>query len=165
MNPRVPLRRLHPPPQMVFAFLERSRRRERLFKWMIVLLTSALLVVVVRAFPWGRYLEASIRAGATNIASRAMGLARGRPGTDDDWRRFRQLGIEVTRPKVEQLYAEFDPAYQRLMRYAGLDPEHAVLRWGNFDWTLLLPSTVFQADDTGRQGRFQKPSQFPGVWD
>ena len=39
--------------------------------------------------------------------------------------------------------------------YAGLDPDHALLRWGNFDRTLYLPSTVFEADDTGRSYRFR----------
>ena len=42
-----------------------------------------------------------------------------------------------------------------LMRYAGLDPEHGLLRWGNYDRTLLLPSTVFEADDTGRSYRLR----------
>ena len=34
---------------------------------------------------------------------------------------------------------------RRLLDYAGLEPEDAVLRWGNFDRIFLLPSTVFQA--------------------
>ena len=41
------------------------------------------------------------------------------------------------------------------MRYAGLDPDHGLLRWGNFDRTLLLPSTIFEADDTGRSYRLR----------
>jgi hypothetical protein len=41
------------------------------------------------------------------------------------------------------------------MRYAGLDPEHGLLRWGNYDFTLLLPSTLFEPDDTGRSYRFR----------
>ena len=46
-------------------------------------------------------------------------------------------------------------AMRRLLDYAGLDPDHALLRWGNFDRTLYLPSTVFVADDTGRSYRFR----------
>ena len=34
-------------------------------------------------------------------------------------------------------------------KFAGLDPEHALVRWGNFDRTVLLPSTVFEPDDIG----------------
>ena len=41
------------------------------------------------------------------------------------------------------------------MRYAGLDPAHGLLRWGNYDRTLLLPSTVFEADETGRSYRLR----------
>ena len=41
------------------------------------------------------------------------------------------------------------------MRYAGMDPENGLLRWGNFYQTLLLPSTVFAADDTGRSYRLR----------
>jgi hypothetical protein len=41
------------------------------------------------------------------------------------------------------------------MTYAGLDPEHALARWGNYDVTLMLPSTVFEADDRGRSYRLR----------
>jgi len=44
---------------------------------------------------------------------------------------------------------------RRLLDYAGLDPDHALLRWGNFDRTLYLPCTVFEPDDTGRSYRFR----------
>ncbi len=41
------------------------------------------------------------------------------------------------------------------MRYAGLDPEHGLLRWGNYNVTLLLPSTVIEADESGRSYRLR----------
>ena len=44
---------------------------------------------------------------------------------------------------------------QRLLEFAGLDPDHALVRWGNFDRTVLLPSTIFEADDSGRSYRFR----------
>ena len=46
------------------------------------------------------------------------------------------------------------------MRYAGIDPDHMLLRWGNYDWTLFLPSEVFEADDEGRSYRF-RPRRIP----
>ena len=52
-------------------------------------------------------------------------------------------------------FAEYPPKLQRLLRYAGLDPDHALVRWGNFDRTVLLPSTVFEPDETGRSYRFR----------
>ena len=41
------------------------------------------------------------------------------------------------------------------MRHVGMDPEHGLLRWGNYNWILLLSSKVFEADDTGRSYRFR----------
>ena len=67
--------------------------------------------------------------------------------------------IEQTKAKLRSTYAEYGESMQRLLDYAGLDPDHALLRWGNFDRTIYLPSTVFQADDTGRSYRFR-----PGRW-
>ena len=48
------------------------------------------------------------------------------------------------------------------MRYAGLDPDHSLLRWGNFNLTLLLPSTVFEADDTGRSYKLRPNTR--SIW-
>jgi lysophospholipase L1-like esterase len=36
-----------------------------------------------------------------------------------------------------------------------MDPEHGLLRWGNYNWTLLLSSKVFEADDRGRSYRLR----------
>jgi hypothetical protein len=41
------------------------------------------------------------------------------------------------------------------MRYAGLDPDHGLIRWGNFNRTFLLPRTAFEADDRGRSYRMR----------
>ncbi len=60
------------------------------------------------------------------------------------------------------VYSSWDPAIQKLMRYAGMDPENGLLRWGNHYQTLLLPSTVFEADDTGRSYRLR--GRIESVW-
>ena len=78
------------------------------------------------------------------------------------WRRFRQLRIEDSRRGLERVYAEAGPDYRRLMRYAGLDPEHGLLRRGNYNRTLILPSTVFEADDTGRSYRLRPRTR--SIW-
>ncbi len=62
------------------------------------------------------------------------------------------------RAKLGPTFAEYDEPRQRLLRFAGMDPDHVLLRWGNFDRTVMLPSTVFEADDSGRSYRFR-----PGV--
>jgi hypothetical protein len=43
---------------------------------------------------------------------------------DDGWKRYRREGIEDSQRALKRFYAEIDPAYQRLLRYAGLDPDH-----------------------------------------
>ncbi len=90
---------------------------------------------------------------AREYALAAIGVPTPRAELDERWRRFRLQGIEDSRRAHRVMYNDVDKPYQRLMRYAGLDPEHGVLRWGNFDRTLLLPSKVFEADDTGRAYR------------
>ena len=40
--------------QGVFAFLERTLSRERMFKRIIVLATFLVIAVILRAVPWGR---------------------------------------------------------------------------------------------------------------
>lgn len=136
--------------QSRFAFIERSIRRERLFKRAIVLATGLVIFAILKAVPWGRYLAASIATTARQASRDAIGYPRDSTAIDESWKNVRRLGIEQTRPRVEQFFAESDPAFQKLMRYAGMDPEHALLRWGNFYWTLLLSSNVFAPDDDGR---------------
>ena len=42
-----------------------------------------------------------------------------------------------------------------MLKAARMDPETAVIRWGNFDMTLVLSSDVFEPDDAGRSYRFK----------
>ena len=130
---RIPLarRRSVPLRQPSFPFLERPHRHERWFKRLIVLTTCLVIVLILRGIPWERYVEASIAAWTRQAVRQAMGFPKSRTETDDSWRRFRQLGIEQTRPRVERAYAQSEPRLdQRLLRYAGMDPEHGLLRWG-----------------------------------
>jgi hypothetical protein len=148
--------------QNAFAFVERSQRHERYFKLLIVAITGLVMALIVRILPWGRYLAASFAASARDTARRAAGIQGSRAEVDEYWRRFRQLGIETTRDRADRAYYEADADYQRLLRYAGMDPEQMLLRWGNYNWTLLLSSKVFDADDSGRSYRF-KPNTH-SVW-
>ena len=121
------------------------------FKFVIALATIGLIADLPGApCPPGRYLSSWLAA-----RGRWLAHAGGRPAKPDrseidaDWRRKRLFDIEQSRGTLAGTFAEYPPAMQRLLRYAGLDPEHALVRWGNFDRTVLLPSTVFEADDIG----------------
>ena len=108
-----------------------------------------MLAEILWASPWGRYGAATAASRRDRSSGRSLGLPEPRAEVDAAWRRYRELGIETSRRALDRVFAEADPAMKRLMRYAGLDPGHGLLRWGNYNLTLLLPSTVFEADDAG----------------
>jgi hypothetical protein len=156
------LKRRRPARQRVFAFIERWQRHERWFKRFIVLATCLALASLLGALPRGRYLVSLMESRARQAARSAVGLPVARAEIDESWRRYREHGIAESRVALEKFYAEAEPAVQRLIRYAGLDPEHGLLRWGNLDQTLLLPSTTFEADDAGRSYRLRPQKR--SIW-
>jgi hypothetical protein len=148
------LHRRRPPRQRALAFVERSRRHERWFKGLI-LLATCLVIGVLGALPRGRYLRAALTARARRAGRYAIGLPTPREEVDESWRRYRLQGIADACAKLDGIFDESGPQTQRLMRYAGLDPECGLLRWGNYNRTLLLPSKVIEADDAGRSYRLR----------
>jgi lysophospholipase L1-like esterase len=133
--------------QPVFPFLARKLRRERHFKRAILLATGLAVVLIFQAIPWGDHLSASIDAWAVGIFGVSLRPSQSRAQRDESWKEFRRSSIDRIRPQVDRFFRESDPDLQRLMRYAGMDPDHGLLRWGNYDWTLLLSSKVFEPDD------------------
>jgi hypothetical protein len=120
-----------------------------------VVLTTLAVATILVVLPRGRYVAASLASGAREAALASIGVPLPRSEIDDRWKRFRIRGIDDSRRAHEAMYNDAAAPYQRLMRFAGLDPGHGLLRWGNFQQTLLLPSKVFEADDTGRSYRFR----------
>jgi lysophospholipase L1-like esterase len=133
-----------------------------MFKWAIFVGTALLVAAILGTVPWGRYLSAEIETATSGAMRQALGIAEKRAQIDERWRNSRTLGIELTRPRVEKYYEESDPGLQRIWRYAGMDPERGLLRWANYDWTILLSSKVFEADETGRSYRFRPRTR--SVW-
>ncbi len=141
--------------QQSFEFFDKTRRRERRFKWIIVGITSVAIVLPLTVLPRGRYLVAEAASFARKTARRAANQPIPRAEIDQQWERYRRRGIAESRGQLIEMYESTSPPYQGLMRYTGIDPDHGLLRWGNYDLTLLLPSTVFEADDTGRSYRLR----------
>jgi len=150
------------PGQETFSFEEKSRRRERWFKLAIVATTLVVVATLIAAAPRGRYLVVSLADTSRRLARQAIGVPPNRTEIDAEWARYRQQGIVDTLREFQKVYAEIDPPLQRLMKYAGNDPETGILRWGNFLQTLLLPSKVFVPDDTGRSYRLRPNKR--SVW-
>ncbi len=144
-----------PARQRSFEFLNQSRRRQRWFKLGILGATSLAIAVVFGAVPRGRYVAASAPSLTTQTLRSALGIPTPRAEIDLGWLRFRLQGIADSQKALPDIYENAGPDIQRLMRYAGLDPDRGLLRWGNYDRTLLLPATIFEADDKGRSYRLR----------
>jgi len=148
--------------QRLFDFIDRSRRRERSFKLGILAATCVAIVVALGALPKGRYVVASAPSLARRALRSTLGIPTPREEIDRGQMRFRLEGIADSRKALARVYEQADPNYQRLMRYSGLDPDRGLLRWGNYNRTLLLPSTVFEADDSGRSYRLRPCTE--SIW-
>jgi hypothetical protein len=148
--------------QQSFAFLERSQRLTRRFKIVIVLGTSALVFLLLASSISGRYLAGWLATRSRWALLQSIGIPPTRAEIEADWKRKRRHDIEAAHRKLRETYAEYGPAMRRLLDYAGLDPDHALLRWGNFDRTIYLPSTVFLPDETGRSYRLRPSTR--SIW-
>ncbi len=144
--------------QRVFAFRDRSRRRELAFKAAILAATALAVIAIVAGSPTGRYgvLVATnrVRWGVRSL----VGLGPPREEIEQERQRRRWIGVERTKAALAATAAQDGPLVQQLLKGARMDPDTAVIRWGNFDGTLVLSSGVFEPDDSGRSYRFK-----PGV--
>jgi len=141
--------------QRVFSFLERADALERSFKRAILLTTAVVIVAALLGTPSGRYLASWLRARLRWTALWSVGMRPGRDEIAADRQRRRLFDLEESRTKLKSAFAEYGTRMQRLLTYAGLDPNHVLLGWGNFDRTLLLPSTLFETDLQGRSYRMK----------
>lgn len=148
--------------QAVFEFVTKKQRHERGFKRSILIATLVAIAMAFGLTPRGRYVAAGIPDEARYVAREVLSLPTPREETDAGWRRFREQGIADSRRAHAEMYQEISPEYQRLLRYAGLEPGRGLLRWGNYNRTLLLPETIFEPDDAGRSYRF-KPNTH-SIW-
>jgi hypothetical protein len=148
--------------QRNFDFLVRAERIERNFKVAIILASVLVIAGAFASTSTGRNLASWLAMRAKWMMLRSIGSHPARDEIDADWRRRRLFDIEQSRKKLRSDYDNYNPAIQKLLRFAGLDPDHALLRWGNFDRTLLLPATLFEPDDRGRSYRMKPHTQ--AVW-
>jgi hypothetical protein len=144
--------------QQVLPFLRRSWRRERVFKAAIAAATILTVIALVATSPTGRYgvLVAAnrVRWGVQSL----VGLRPSRAEIEAERQQQRSIGVRRTRAMLAESAVESGPAVEQLLKVVRMDPDTAVIRWGNFDGTLVLSSEVFEPDDTGRSYRFK-----PGV--
>ncbi len=150
------------PRQERFAFEVQLDRHERWFKRAIVLGTALVIVGTLMGTGAGRYLVGRVAFEVHAAAGRWIGLPQDRAVIEADWKLRRERDVEQTRGTFREVYAEASPAARRLLEFGGLDPDVGVLRWGNYDRIMLLPSTVFLPDDHGRAYRLRPNTR--SIW-
>jgi hypothetical protein len=149
--------------QLTFRFIARRIERERRFKATIVLSTLFLIVIAVAAVPAGRHAARVAWTRAFWEARRwAFGLAPDRSEIDRLWKIKRERGVDLARGEFRRRYAESSPSLQNLLKTSAMDPDSAIVRWGNFDQTFVLSSLVFENDDTGRSYRLRPSTR--SIW-
>jgi hypothetical protein len=138
--------------QRLLPFQARRERRDRLFRRAIVVVTGLALagLLVAMAPGWGAIAG---KARETKwSAMRRIGLEPAREEVDASLKERRSRREVATRERYRVLFARLTPERQAFLRLAGMGPDEAVVRWGNYDMTFVLSSKVF-AEDPDRQYR------------
>lgn len=137
------------PAQRHFRFVERARRRERQFKRFFLGITLLLVAAPFLLLPTGRTALARLGSQVGRLTARL----RGREAIEAETRKRRLIDADEARSTYASQFAGYRPGMQAMLRAAKLDPDQALLRWGNYDRTLMLSSDVYEADDQGRSYR------------
>ena len=146
------------PRQRLFSFRARRERTDRGFRAAIVAITLLGLAGLWSALPSGRSALLGALERVKWGALRRAGLEPPRAEVDAYWRDRRDRREARTRATYRGLFQALTPERQAFLRIAGMSPDDAVIRWGNYDMSLLLSSKVFARDDSGRYYRL-----LPGV--
>ena len=137
-----------------FRFVNRAESRERAFKVILIVATIAPVLALVLALPVGRYWSTWLLTRARWLALETVRLKPDHAEIEADWMRKRSFDVSSTVGRWPRPSPNTLPPCSASC-FAELDPDHALVRWGNFDRTVLLPGKIFEADDTGRSYRFR----------
>lgn len=135
--------------QRELPFLTRSRRLDRLFKRIIIATTFLFIFGAVFGTRVGRNLSFRMVYESKRAVAKILGFADDRSAYEAQRDRERVRGIDQAREALGNVAAK-NPKFAELLGVAKLDRDSAIVRWGNFDWTLALSSAVFENDDAGR---------------
>jgi hypothetical protein len=144
------------PVQRLFPWLERSRRRERRFKAVVLAFTGVVVLAVMAGLPPGRDATALTWRRMASWCSGLLGMEtrRAEIAAEQNLRRLR--GIARTRSTYRDFYErDASPGLRRILGAAGMAPDDVLLRWANGDWTVIFSPRVFQADEGGRAYRMR----------
>lgn len=154
--------RVWPLRQEFFPFVSRQQRLDRAFKRTILSVTTIVVLGMLGGTPSGRRAIRSVDRLARDSVRSMVGLPEDRAEIEARHRADRLRGVDQARAFLEQVARDKGPTMREFLRVAGMDRDSAVVRWGNFDWTLALSSAVFEPDDTGRSYRLKPNTR--SVW-
>ena len=142
--------------QQLIPSLERSRRLDCWFKGLILAFSLVSLIGLIGGTSTGRRLTVSLANWTVRNVRSLIGFSPGREASDLEWRLRRAEGIEQTGRRYRDFFLS-DGArdWRPVLRASGMAPEEVLLRWANYDWTVVLSPRVFQADETGRAYRLR----------
>jgi hypothetical protein len=138
------------PRQQLMPFLKRTRRLDRVFRGLIVAVTGLVLATSWIAWPSGRSAALGFVQRAKWGALRSLGFEPDRSEIDAYWRDRRDRREARTRERFKTICEGLPPEKQAFLRAAGMGPDQAVVRWGNYDMTLVMSGQVFASLDSGR---------------
>jgi hypothetical protein len=103
-------------------------------------------------------------AGQTRaaLAWGLFGLEPDRAEVEAQWRVRRQHGIAETLKSLTSFYQATTEEIRDLFRVAGMDPEHALIRYGRADQAFVISPQVFERDEHGRSYRFRPSTR--SIW-
>lgn len=146
---RLSLTTRRPPPparQRLMPFLDRARRLDRAFRRGIAAATALATLGLVAGTATGRDLVLKAATRVKWAVQGAVGLEPARADIDAEWARRRARDIAHTRDDFRAAVAAEAPGVGRFLKLAGMDPDSGLIRWANYDHTLVLSSRVFEAD-------------------
>jgi lysophospholipase L1-like esterase len=133
-----------------------------LFKRIIASLTILGLVGLLLGHPEGRSLVFRTVFESRKFVGWLLGFPEDRSAFEAQRDRDRRRGIEQTREALGQVATDGGPTMRDFLHVAKFDRDSAVIRWGNFNYTLALSSAVFEPDDAGRSYRLRPLTR--SVW-
>ena len=154
--------RVRLPRQGVFSFVSRKERLDRAFRRIILAATTIVALGMIGGTPAGRRAVRSLDRFARASARSMVGLPEDRSEVEARHREDRLRGVDQAWAFLDQVARKKGPTMAEFLRVAGMDRDSAVIRWGNFDWTLALSSKVFEPDDAGRSYRLRPLTR--SVW-
>jgi lysophospholipase L1-like esterase len=139
--------------QREFPFIARSRQLDRLFKRLIAGFTLLVVLGSIVGTSVGRNAASRLGFESRKLFNQVMGFPEDRRAFEAQRDRDRARGIVQTCRALEQVAIDGGPKMREFLKAARFDADSAVIRWGNFDYTLALSSAVFEPDDAGRSYR------------